>query len=112
MQGLFSLSPWINRVHYIEPVKLIRKGRDAMKENVVRIGVLDMQVCVPKKWKDREAIEFAESENPCGATNGWQIRSEGNELLNGSPERIQCSMYPGNVHIVLDTKPQSTPVTI
>jgi len=71
---------------------------------VSRVGFLDMQVCVPSSWTDDQAIEFAETENPCGTENGWAIRKEGSEYLNGSPERAECldKNKCNFVHITLD----------
>jgi len=70
--------------------------------SVTHRGLFDMQVCVPKEWDDYKVVEFAEKENPCGATNGWFIRKEGHDLLGGSPERVQCAQEVSNVHIMLD----------
>lgn len=69
---------------------------------VSRVGLLDMQVCVPKDWTDEQARSFAESENPCGTRCGWQIRKEGDECLQGCEERVQCEDREDFVHIMLD----------
>lgn len=69
---------------------------------VNKIGAIDMQVCVPKDWTDSQVMQFAESENPCGTRTGWQIRKEGNEHLDGMPERNPCGKRKGFVHIMLD----------
>lgn len=69
---------------------------------VTRMGLLDMQVCVPAAWTDEEVVAFAEGYYPCGTTNGWKIRREGNPLLLGKPERAQCSQRQDFVHIMLD----------
>ena len=73
-----------------------------MEAGVTWLGILDMQVCVPKDWSDSEVIEFAESENPSGTTLGWVIRKEGDKNLLGQPERNPCSERVGFVHIMLD----------
>ena len=73
-----------------------------MEAEVTRIGILDIQICVPEKWTDAEAIQFAESKNPCGTTLGWVIRKEGDKNLLGKPERNPCSERVGFVHITLD----------
>lgn len=65
-------------------------------------GILDMQVCIPKTWTDEQVREFAERENSCGTTGGWQIRREGSKYLSGAPERMQCEDAPKNCHIMLD----------
>ena len=62
-----------------------------------------MQVCVPADWTDLQILEFAEAENPCGTTNGWFIRREGDERLRGTAERVPCEGgYVGHVHVMLD----------
>ena len=73
-----------------------------MSAKVTHFGFLDMQVCVPAEWTDEQAIAFAEKEFPCGTTNGWQIRREGSEALQGSPERVPCDGRDEHVHIMLD----------
>jgi len=69
---------------------------------VTRMGALDMQVCVPRDWDDERVRTFAESKYPCGTTNGWQIRKQGDEALKGKDERVQCSQKSGCVHVMLD----------
>lgn len=73
-----------------------------MRAQVTKIGALDMQVCVPKNWSDKQVIEFAEKENPCGTTAGWGIRREGNKFLNGAKERVECADREEFIHIMLD----------
>ena len=68
---------------------------------VVRHGLLDMQVCVPKDWHDGLVVDFAESECPCGTTGGWAIRTD-EESLAGCPVRNPCSKREGMVHVTLD----------
>ena len=82
-------------------MNIIGKG-GFMGAEVTKTGLLDMQVCVPKDWADELVIEFAEKKNPCGTTNGWFIRRQGSKNLNGSDERVQCSDYEENCHIMLD----------
>jgi hypothetical protein len=67
-----------------------------------RRGLLDMQVCVPKEWTDAQVETFANADNPCGTSLGWQIRREGSPLLAGKPERVTCSTDADHVHIMLD----------
>jgi hypothetical protein len=69
---------------------------------ITRVGLFDIQVCVPAEWLDCTVVEFAERENPCGTRNGWQIRREGDEALAGKPERVPCAERAGYVHIMLD----------
>lgn len=73
-----------------------------MTAEVTRCGFLAMQVCVPQDWTDQQAKDFAERENPCGTTHGWHIRRQGDEALNGAPERCPCQQRSGHVHIMLD----------
>ena len=69
---------------------------------VTRRGALSMQVCVPKDWDDYAVKRFADSENLCGTSLGWVVRKEGDKLLAGSSERVQCESRPGFVHVMLD----------
>lgn len=69
-----------------------------MSGTVLRSGMLDMQVCVPKRWTDEEIVAFAEKMNPAGTQNGWQIRREGNPDLAGDPERMPCERDKDNRH--------------
>ena len=69
---------------------------------VTRRGFLDMQVCIPDSWEDKQVVEFAEVENPCGTENGWAIRKEGSEYLAGAPERAKCHDRCNCVHVTLD----------
>lgn len=69
---------------------------------VLRRGTLDMQVCVPGEWLDDEVKAFADRLNPCGTSNGWTLRREGDSMLGSDPERNLCSRHEGFVHVVLD----------
>lgn len=73
-----------------------------MKPNIPYMGILDMQVCVPKDWTDFEIINFANKENPTGLKTGWVIRREGDKFLSGSHERVTCAENPDFVHVMLD----------
>ena len=54
------------------------------------------QICVPRDWSDKQALEFAEQEYPCSHSQGWQIReSRGNN-------RSRCVNFDSHCHIVLD----------
>ncbi len=74
---------------------------NTQKPEVTRVGMLDMQVCVPENWTDVQIEDFANKENYCGTRNGWKIRKE-DELLCGTPERNSCSERNGYVHVTLD----------
>ena len=70
--------------------------------NVVKHGLLDMQICVPKEYTDAQVVEAANRLNPCGTNNGWFIRKQGSKYLAGKDERVTCAKDPDNVHIMLD----------
>ena len=72
------------------------------KPAVTMYGALDMQVCVPAGWTDEEVIKFANASNPSGTEHGWGIRRQGDEALNGMPERTPCKDRKGFIHIMLD----------
>lgn len=73
-----------------------------MTGNVIRRGMFDLQVCVPRNWTDDQVLLFAEKDSPCGTKNGWQIRRTGHKDLNGDPERTACAEDATRVHVVLD----------
>ena len=73
-----------------------------MSAEVTRAGALDMQVCVPSKWTNKQVVDFANRSNLCGTKNGWHVRKNGDRLLNGDPERQPCSGRVGYVHVMLD----------
>lgn len=80
----------------------VASRNDLLGAEVTRRGALDMQVCVPEGATDEAIIQFANSVNPCGTTYGWQIRRDGDEALDGDPERQPCAQRDGFVHVVLD----------
>ena len=69
---------------------------------VIRMGSLDIQVCVPENWVDDQVKEFADREIVCGTVLGWQVRKAGDKLLMGCSERVPCAERRGFVHIMLD----------
>lgn len=69
---------------------------------VTQHRLLSAQVCVPKDWTDEQALDFLESKCPCGTTNGWWLRKEGDHRLGGAKERVQCEGRPDYVHIMFD----------
>lgn len=69
---------------------------------VLKIGVFDMQVCVPVEMKDAEVTSFANSYNFAFTNLHWTIKKEGNPTLNGDPERQPCADRCGFVHIMLE----------
>ena len=71
---------------------------------ITRSSLFDMQVCVPEHFTDKQVVAFAQGQNPCGTSGGWQIRREGDKALDGDPERVSCEAghRKGCVHIMLD----------
>lgn len=69
---------------------------------ITQTGTLGMQVCVPDRWDDERVLAFANRKNPCGTETGWHIRRDGDEALQGDPERQPCAEREGYVHIMLD----------
>ena len=74
----------------------------AESAKVMHHGLLDLQVCTPTDWDDSEVVAFANAAYPCGTAGGWAIRREGNEALEGDPERQPCAKRNGYVHVMLD----------
>jgi hypothetical protein len=68
---------------------------------VTYTGPLDMQVCVPSDWTDNQILDFAEEQNPNGAS-GWSIRRAKDRALAGDPERQNCRGREDFVHVMLD----------
>lgn len=68
---------------------------------VTRVGLVDMQVCVPKEWTDEQAEEFANSASPTGIASQWRMKHTGDESLAGCAERVQCEERSQCVHIAL-----------
>lgn len=74
---------------------------DSNSPVITRQGILDIQVCVPEDWTDKQIIDFANAISPSLTTTGWTIRKE-QRLLQGAPERVACDERPGMVHVMLD----------
>ena len=70
--------------------------------DIVRRGLLDMQVCVPRSWSNEQVEQFANHNNPTGVEQRWAIREQGSEFLAGANERVQCEDHCAHVHIMLD----------
>lgn len=70
--------------------------------DVIRRGLVDMQVCVPENWSDKQVVDYANLKKPCGTEFGWVIRKDGDPALRGDPERRPCQIKTGYVHIILD----------
>jgi hypothetical protein len=70
------------------------------RPEVTRIGILDMQVCVPQEWTDAMVESYAGRENPSGVRSGWQVRTD--KKLLGGPIRCPYEEREGLVHITFD----------
>lgn len=86
----------------VKPTTHRHTRKNNMKAEVTQKGALDMQVCIPAEWTDRQITDFANENNPCGTMNGWFIRRLGDEALSGAPERNPCAERPDFVHVMLD----------
>ena len=66
------------------------------KPVVTKVGILNLQVCVPENWNDEQVREFANQENLCGTTNGW--------VVSQRPEvaAVKCEGREGFKHVILD----------
>lgn len=90
-----------------EAIKMVRLALVAAgvdDPQLTRNGLFDSQVCVPAGWTDEQVVAFANAINPCGTTNGWQLRkqADGEKDQPGYQERVPCDGRPGYVHIMLD----------
>lgn len=69
---------------------------------VLRTGLVAMQVCVPKEWTDEQVETFANSQRPTGLSHGWSVCKEGDPMLAGDPPRNPChDEINTHVHILL-----------
>ena len=64
-----------------------------LKPEVMGVKLLGMSLCVSKDWTNEQVIDFAEKNNPCGTTAGWQVH----EALG----RVKCSDKLDYIHIVV-----------
>ena len=69
---------------------------------LMRNTLLSCAVCAPKKMTSLEVEAWVNLNNPAGTQNGWMLRKEGDEALQGDPERAQCADDPSRVHIMFD----------
>lgn len=72
-----------------------------MTAEVIRMGALAMQVCVPVDWTDEQVKAFADRKFECGTQHGWGVCKPGDRLLDGDDDRVRCTARVGHVHIVL-----------
>lgn len=73
-----------------------------MPATLIKIGVFDLQVCVPTDWTDDQVVEFTKQRNPSGTDDGWSIRRQGCKRLGGCDERVPCKDLDGHVHLALE----------
>lgn len=66
------------------------------------VGLLTLQLCVPKDWTDEQIVGFANSDQPTGISSQWSIRKEGHPALDGTPERVDCTDRVGFIHVTLE----------
>ena len=69
------------------------------KPEVIRVMLLDAQVCVPTTWSDDQATAFVNAENPTGISSRWVMKKNGDKWLGNDPERNPCDEREGFVHI-------------
>lgn len=72
-----------------------------MNAQVTRRGFLDLQVCVPKEWTDKQAEDFANDDSPTGIESRWALRDADCPAQAGAPIRVQCEQCAENVHIIM-----------
>lgn len=72
-----------------------------MPAQIVRHGLLDLQVCVPEDYTDEQAETYANDARPTGIESKWRMRSADDPAQNGAPIRVKCQQDPGHVHIML-----------
>jgi hypothetical protein len=72
-----------------------------MEPEVVRRGLVSMQVCVPSDFTDEQAAAFANGDTPTGIESEWRVAKQGHDVLAGSDERVTCEQRSGCVHLVL-----------
>ncbi len=70
-----------------------------MRMTLLRIGMLDCQVCAEKSVTDEEIESFAAAHSGISSA---VIRREGNPALKGDPERAVCDIDPNRVHVMVD----------
>jgi hypothetical protein len=72
-----------------------------MTAEVTRLGLCDMQICVPSDYTDEQVERFANN-HPTGLDHGWTIRTAENDpAQKGAPTRVQCQNRADHVHVML-----------
>ena len=69
--------------------------------NLVRMSLINLQVCVPKEFTDEQAEEAANQLHPTGISSKWTMREAEDPTQMGAPLRVQCQQHPENVHIMM-----------
>lgn len=95
--------PWTDPrtgITYPPPVKVTTETSD--RPQLLSMGMLSSQVCVPADWSDDQATAYMNAKHPAGTEHGWVMRRTGDEALAGQPERVACSDREGMVHIMFD----------
>ena len=83
-------------------------GAKKITERVVvsraMMGLCGMQVCAVKDATDKEILEVAERDNPCGTTGEWQqVIRKLDPDRNITKEHLpsQCEEYPDRLHFLI-----------
>lgn len=69
------------------------------KPETLNVWICTAQVCVPKSFTDAEAEDFINLDSPTGISSSWRMCKNGEELLAGDSERVQCLEREDCVHI-------------
>lgn len=69
---------------------------------VLKVGLVTMQVCVPSGWTDEQIVEYANQKAMTGLDHGWSIIRNGDAALGSYPERNQCEQRKECVHVLLE----------
>jgi hypothetical protein len=72
----------------------VRSADSAGRVKILRMTLLNVQVCVPKGIPIEEVLALVEAGRPCGTTNGWAFSER-----HG---RVECAGNPEREHLVLD----------
>lgn len=68
---------------------------------VLKRGLCDLQVCVPKEYTDEQAEEFANKDCPTGIDSKWKLRAADDPHQLGDPIRVVCQARQEYVRIML-----------
>lgn len=66
---------------------------------VLRMGLCNIQVCVPASWSVEEIEAWVNHDCPAGTQHGWRFYDE--PCHDGSAPRITCAADKEKVHVIL-----------